>query len=146
MIYKFSTKAEAVKDSKAPYGKQINDANDIVNFCRPLFQDIIAIKERLIAVYLNNANKVTGYYVISEGNTNSTLFDNKSTLLHAVNTLASSCILVHNHPSGNNKPSAQDLQGTKKLNEALRLVDCELIDHIILTDENYFSFSNEGLC
>jgi len=68
-----------------------------------------------------------------------------SILLVALKTLATGLILAHNHPSGNPKPSEADVNLTKKIKEAAKLMDIQVLDHIILGDDGYFSFSDEGI-
>ena len=70
--------------------------------------------------------------------------DLKIILKHGIEILASSIIAVHNHPSGNLKPSQADIELTKKLKEAAKLIDIVLLDHLIIGDKKYYSFADEG--
>jgi len=71
--------------------------------------------------------------------------DNKIIFKHALAHLASSIILVHNHPSSNNKPSKADIDITKKIHESGKLLDIKVLDHVIISGPNYYSFSDENM-
>ena len=101
--------------------------------------------EIFYVLYLNKANRVITHKLISTGGLTGTVVDTKIVLKHAIELLASSIIAVHNHPSGNIKPSQADIDLTKKLKEAAKTMDVFLFDHLIIGDKNYFSFSNEGV-
>lgn len=92
---------------------------------------------------LDSANGVIGVERISVGNLNSCIFDIKRIVRTCLTHNANSMIVAHNHPSGNVKPSSSDIKQTEQLRDALKLFDIGLIDHIILSDREYFSFSNE---
>ena len=82
---------------------------------------------------------------ISRGGVAGTVADPKLIFKEALENLASSIILVHNHPSGNRQPSAADISLTKKLKEAGNLLDLPVLDHLIYTDNGYYSFADEGM-
>jgi DNA repair protein RadC len=82
---------------------------------------------------------------ISSGGVAGTVADPKMIFKHALEQLASSIILIHNHPSGNLTPSQADKDLTRKLKEAGRMLDLPILDHLIFTDKSYFSFADEGL-
>ena len=145
MLYKYSVTAEAVKDYPTQYDKQIDNANEMYNFAKSIFNDIMNVKERFVAVYLNNANKINGYYIVGEGTTKSVNVDIKLIALNAIKTLSNAVILLHNHPSDINKPSKEDYKITQKILSALKLLDVEVLDHIIVTNQNYYSFNDNGL-
>ena len=94
---------------------------------------------------LNRAHKVLGVSTISQGGISGTLADPKVIFALALKTASSALILCHSHPSGNTKPSQADINLTRKLVEGGRLLDINVLDHIILTDEEYFSFMENGL-
>ena len=110
---------------------------------KPLLSDLT--HEEFWVLMLNRANKVLKKQNISQGGISGTVADPKLIFNHALNQLASSIILVHNHPSGNIKPSEADKRLTKQLNEAGKLLDIAVLDHIIFTDNRYFSFADENL-
>ncbi|HVX27199.1 MAG TPA: JAB domain-containing protein [Parafilimonas sp.] len=107
--------------------------------------ETICMQEQFSVMYLNRANKVLGVYVISKGGITGTVVDIRLTLAVALKTLATSILLCHNHPSGNLKPSQADKDLSMRIKEAAALMDIKVMDHIILTQDSYFSFADEGL-
>ncbi len=101
--------------------------------------------EEFWLLLLNRANKIIKKQPISQGGVSGTVADPKLIFNHALNHLASSVILVHNHPSGNLTPSEADKRLTKQLFEAGKLLEIAVLDHIIYTDNAYFSFADENL-
>ncbi|MCE3278955.1 MAG: repair protein [Bacteroidetes bacterium] len=101
--------------------------------------------EEMYLMILNRANKVLGYSKISHGGMSGTVVDTKVVFQTALKAHASSIMLAHNHPSGNLKPSEADLRITKIIKEAGRIMEIPLLDHIILTQEGYYSFADEGI-
>jgi len=95
--------------------------------------------------FLNQANKLNHLEVISEGGITGTIADPRVILKKALEQNAVSLILCHNHPSGSLKPSRADEELTKKIKEAARFLDIKVLDHIIVSDAGYFSFSDEGI-
>ena len=101
-------------------------------------------QEQMICTMLNTKNQFLGDEVISRGTVNSSLVSPRDLILAAFRHRAVYMILVHNHPSGNLKPSRQDMEITKQVKEAARLMRITVIDHLILTDTSYYSFADEG--
>jgi len=101
--------------------------------------------EEFWVLYLNRKNEIIKRENISKGGVTGTVADGKIIFKNAVNLLASSVILCHNHPSGNLSPSQADIQLTKKMKEIGVLMDTPVIDHIIVGNNNYFSFADENL-
>ncbi len=101
--------------------------------------------EEFWILLLSRANEVMRIVQVSSGGVAGTVADPKIIFKHALETLASSIILVHNHPSGNLMPSQADKDLTKKLKEAGRMLDLPILDHLIFTDAAYFSFADEGI-
>ncbi|MDZ7650383.1 MAG: JAB domain-containing protein [Cytophagales bacterium] len=93
----------------------------------------------------NRANKVLGIFELSTGGVSGTVADPKLIFAAALKGAASGMILAHNHPSGNLQPSQADLDLTKKIREAGKLLEIQLLDHVIVTSEGYYSFADEGL-
>ena len=120
-------------------------SNDSAKYIRQFYSDDIEIFESFFILLLNRQNKTIGYAKISQGGVAGTVVDAKIVLKYIVDTLASAVILCHNHPSGNLNPSTQDLEITKKLSQAAKLVDSQVIDHIILTPDSFYSFADNGL-
>ena len=101
--------------------------------------------EEFWILILNRRNQVLKKQLISSGGVSGTVADPKIIFNAALQELASCIILIHNHPSGNLKPSQSDLDLTKKLKNAGEVLEIPVIDHIIYTDEGYLSFADEGL-
>ncbi|WP_322545137.1 JAB domain-containing protein [Elizabethkingia miricola] len=107
--------------------------------------DQIEFIEQFKILLLNTANKVLGIYTVSTGGIAATIVDPKLIFSAALKANASAMILCHNHPSGNLKPSTQDIQVTEKITNGGKLLDIKVLDHLIITSEGYFSFQEEGL-
>lgn len=122
---------------------KISSSNDVYNLMKPVLSDLS--HEEFWLLLLNRANKVIRKQNISQGGISGTVADPKLIFNHALNQLASSIILVHNHPSGNTRPSEADKRLTRQLHEAGKLLEIAVLDHIIFTDNNYFSFADENL-
>ncbi|WP_373060178.1 RadC family protein [Zunongwangia sp. H14] len=105
----------------------------------------IELQEEFKVLLLNRANQVLGIYPVSRGGVSGTLVDAKLVFSVSLKCNASGIILVHNHPSGNLKPSESDKKLTQKLSEAGKFLDIQVLDHLIITPYKYFSFSDEGL-
>ena len=99
---------------------------------------------RKVQSVTNQAKQVLGYTLISEGGITETCADIRVILQAALLTNSVAIILAHNHPSGNLKPSRQDMEITKQVKEAARLMRIIVTDHLILTDAGYYSFADEG--
>lgn len=104
----------------------------------------ICYKEYFKVLFLNQANQVLGYTLISEGGITETSVDVRVILQAALLTNSVALVLAHNHPSGNLKPSRQDMEITKQVKNAAQLMRITVLDHLILTDAGYYSFSDEG--
>ena len=101
--------------------------------------------EEFYVLYLNKSNKVLTHKHVSSGGISGTVADTKIILKTAVELLASSIIAVHNHPSGNIAPSQADIELTRKLKEAAKILDVNLLDHLIIGEKKYYSFSDQGI-
>jgi DNA repair protein RadC len=105
----------------------------------------IELVEQFKVMFLNRANQVLGILELSTGGIAGTVADPKLIFAAALKACASAIILSHNHPSGNLKPSAADLQLTKKVKAGGELLDIAVLDHVILTNESFYSLADEGL-
>ena len=124
----------------------ITKAEDAYNlFLDSWDQGRLGFLEESKILLLNRANKVLGICPISMGGVSGTVVDPKVVFVAAIKAGASGLIIAHNHPSGNLKPSQQDLHLTRKLREGGRLLDIEVLDHLIVTEEGYYSFADEGV-
>lgn len=101
--------------------------------------------EEFWILLLNRANRMIEPVKISQGGMSGTVVDVRIVLRNAILKQASSVIICHNHPSGNTKPSQQDIDITRKIKEAGTLMDIKLFDHLIVADKAYFSFADEGM-
>lgn len=135
---------------KSKYRKQkvshIFSADDAYMVLRELFRGLDDDQEHLILLTLNKANGITGYKVLASGSQSSVPIDIKIVFRNALLFGASKIMLCHNHPSNRKKPTPEDLQRTKKVIQAGKINEIPLIDHIIITKNNYTSMRNENYC
>lgn len=127
-------------DEKRPHVRNSRDAFEII---QTELQDID--HEEFWVIMLNRANRVIDKQRIGIGGVSGTVADPRIIFKAAIQQLASGIILVHNHPSGNLTPSLADIELTKKIKEAGKLLDIQVPDHLILGGQNYFSFADEGM-
>jgi len=121
----------------------VSTSSDIARYLQVKLQDY---RHEVFAVlFLNRANKVNHFEIVSEGGITGTVADPRIILRRALEENAVSIILCHNHPSGSLRPSRADEQLTGKLKEAARLLDISVIDHIIVSENGWYSFADEGL-
>lgn len=118
---------------------KIKSPKEIASIFIPLLKD--EPKEKFLVVSLNSANKIIKYDIISEGILNSSLVHPREVFKTAIENLAASIILAHNHPSGNSEPSPDDISVTKKIYEAGKILDIKVVDHVIIAGDNYFSMA-----
>lgn len=124
---------------------KITKSSDINDFFRKTFDaDSIEIHEEFMVAYLNNANETIGWFKVSQGGLTGTVVDVRLIMSNAVKLCCKSIVLAHNHPSGSLKASEPDKHTTKRLQEACRLFDITLLDHIILTKDSYYSMVDNG--
>jgi DNA repair protein RadC len=121
----------------------IKDSQGIAGFIQSRLRDLH--NEVFGVVFLNRANRVKHYEIISEGGITATVADPRIILKKALEEDAVSIILFHNHPSGSIQPSKADEDLTKTISTAAKLFDIRVFDHIIVSDDGYFSFADEGL-
>ena len=134
-------KRRAVSDGvKLP---KICASMDVFHLMKGILSDLK--HEEFWALYLDRSNQVMSKTNISKGGISSTIFDVRIILKTAIDHLASGIIICHNHPSGNDQPSASDKQITIKMQDAGKLLDIQLLDHIIVCGQKYYSFADEGL-
>ena len=142
----YSRRLKIVEEKDEAFHKaKITSSKDIFEYARRFYHDDINIYESMFVVMLNRANNTDAWVKISQGGITGTVVDIRIILKYAVETLCSSVIFVHNHPSGNLFPSQADKDITIKLQNALRFFDVQLLDHLILCDDKYYSFADEGL-
>lgn len=126
------------------YDNQVRSSSDAYQFIRDVIFDGMEIQEHFVVLYMNQANRITGYYKHSKGTINSTQVDIEIITAVAIKTLSKGMIISHNHPSGNKSPSEADRRMTKKLKEAAAMFDISVLDHVICTAEGYYSFADNN--
>lgn len=123
---------------------KITSPTDSANFIRKFYSDDIGIFESSFILLLDRSNHTIGYAKISQGGIAGTVVDVRIIAKYAIDSLASAVVLAHNHPSGNLKPSQADEKLTKQVFEGLKILEVQLLDHIILTETDFYSFGNDG--
>ena len=124
---------------------KVDSSATAAKFIKQFYSDDLEIFESFFVLLLNSANITTGYAKISQGGIAGTVVDTRLIAKYAVDALSPSVILAHNHPSGNTKASHADREITKKIIAGLGLLDIKVLDHLILTEESFLSFADEGL-
>ena len=135
-----------LKKSKSDFPcAKIVTSSDANVFIRNFYSDDIGIFESFFILLLNRNNNTIGYAKISQGGIVGTVIDATIIAKYCVEALATSVILAHNLPSGSLVPSQQDKDITRKIKDTLQIFDCRVLDHVILTEDSFFSFADEGL-
>ena len=124
---------------------KIVSSKDAFKVIKQFYFDDIDIFESFFILCLNRNNQTSAYAKISQGGVAGTVVDIKLIAKYAIDCLASGVILAHNHPSGDLKPSPEDLAITKRIKEGLKILDISVLDHLILTSQGYLSFGDEGI-
>ncbi len=132
------------RQAAAPLEKSVvNSSSDIARYLQTKLKDY---RHEVFAVlFLNRANKINHFEIVSEGGITGTVADPRVILRKALEQDAVNIILCHNHPSGSLKPSRADEQLTTKIKEAARFLDITVMDHVIVSEDGYYSFADEGL-
>jgi len=137
LVYKTKVKA-----SERPY---ISSSKSVYHLALQFWNpDTIEFFEQFKILLLNQSNRVLGMYEVSSGGIAGTSVDLRLIFAAALKANAVSLIMIHNHPSGQAKPSEADRQITNKVKEAGRVMDITLLDHLIITPETYYSFVDDG--
>lgn len=119
----------------------INNSADVYQLVSEPLQN--EIQEKVLIVTLNRADEVQGVHLMAIGSDTEVVFPVKLIARQALMDVACGVIVVHNHPSGNVRPSSADIKQTEKLRDALRLLDVSLMDHVIVGKGKWFSFADE---
>lgn len=120
----------------------IRSAGDVVQLMGPRLGDLP--HEEIWLLLLNSANRVMEQVLVSRGGVQAAVMDRRIILQKAIEKLATGIVLVHNHPSGNAKPSGEDIRQTERLKCAVELFDIRLTDHVIVAGKGYYSFADKG--
>jgi len=131
------------KESERKQHLLVRSSKDVYEYIRPQFADLN--HEEFWIMLLSRANKITSRHLISKGGQAGTVADPKIIFNIALQHHAASIILSHNHPSGNLRPSQADIDLTRKLKAAGVFLDMPVLDHLIVADSGFFSFTDEGL-
>jgi len=132
------------RESTAPLDRSgIKSSGSIASYLQTKWEEYP--HEVFAVLYLNRANKVNHFEIISEGGITGTIADPRIILRKALEHDAINLILCHNHPSGSLKPSRADEQLTTKIKEAARFLDIAVMDHLIVSEDGYYSFADEGI-
>jgi DNA repair protein RadC len=131
------------KETSASIKTTIAGSGDAANYFRPLLEDLP--HEEFWVMLLNRSNTVIDKFMVSQGGVTGTVIDVKIILKMAIEKLACSLILCHNHPSGNMIASDADKKITKKIKAAAELMEISVLDHVIIAHDRYLSFADEGI-
>lgn len=123
--------------------QQISSSKDAFEILQPHLSDLQT--EEFWAIFLNHQNKILYKTCLFRGGIASSVADVRVIFKTALEHFSTQIIVAHNHPAGSLKPSKEDISITQKIKEAGKLLDIELLDHLILTQNNFFSFKDEGL-
>ena len=138
----------AYKIEKKSMGAVVNSTHHAFDYIRPIYGDVLNHKEVMCAIYMSSNNKIIGHSMISSGGVSACVCDPKIVFQDALMCNATAFILVHNHPSGNLKPSSSDDSMTRKIKLGGELLDIKMLDHIIIAEGDYgcvyFSYADEG--
>lgn len=131
------------KSNERKVKDKISSSKDAYDFCKPFMMDLQ--NEVFYVIFLNRANVIIKTEMISSGGYAATVVDTKLIFKKALEIAAQGIILVHNHPSGQLKPSEADISITKKIVQFSKLIEITVLDHLIYTDNGYFSFADDSL-
>lgn len=124
--------------------KTIRSPENVATFAREFLQLHLQSEEYLYMICMNVKNVITSVFELSHGNVNSSIVGVREMFQKALLANAVSIIVMHNHPSGDPKPSREDVEVTKRMVEAGKIVGVEVLDHIIVGDGNYTSLKEKG--
>ena len=138
---------KVVKETSGRYDvrKKIQSPNDIFNIAQNVIHANEYTEENLWLITLDTKNNITGIFTVSTGSLNSTIVHPREIFKRAVLQNAASIIICHNHPSGDPAPSQEDINITKRIYDAGKILGIELLDHIIIGDNKYTSLKEKGV-
>ena len=144
-------KIRALRDIVTEYNRtqsttghlQISNPEAVAEVFRPVYQGLK--HEECWVLFLNRANRIIMKEMLFKGGIDSTVFDVKTIVRKALVYSASAVIISHNHPSGSANPSTADIKQTEALHKALKYMEINLLDHVIITDESFYSICDEAL-
>lgn len=133
------------KVNKIIHNVKISSSKTVNEFIRKVYPVDITYREAMLVLYLNNSNRTLSYSIISIGGLTGTMVDVRLVLRDALLSKATAMILIHNHPSSTLTASNADKTITKRVKEAGLLMDIKLLDHLIITEESYYSFADSNI-
>ena len=134
-----------LKKSETTFEKiKISHPDDAYKFIKNFYSDDIEIYESFFILMLNRANETTGYAKISQGGIVGTVVDIRLIAKYCIESLCTGIVMAHNHPSGKLVPSNEDNNMTKRIKESLKLFDIDVIDHLIVSKEGYYSYQKDN--
>lgn len=128
---------------EVPEKIQIRESKDIYKVLQPYLSDLLT--EEFWAVFLNQNNRIVGKARLSAGGINQSIVDVRILFKTALEHLSTAIAIAHNHPSGNLKPSQEDLRITKQIADAGKILNIQLLDHLIISQNAYLSFADENI-
>lgn len=139
----FEISRRVISQQKWFSNKKITSPSEVAEIFIPLLRD--EVKEKFIVVCLNTANKIIKYETISVGNLNSSVVHPREVFKVAIDNNSANIILLHNHPSGNTEPSTEDIKVTKKMIEAGKVLDINVLDHLIVAGNSFKSLVEQRI-
>jgi DNA repair protein RadC len=138
---------KVVKETSGRYDvrKKIQSPNDIFNIAQNVIRSNEYAEENLWLITLDTKNNITGIFTVSTGSLNSSIVHPREIFKRAVLQNAASIIICHNHPSGDPTPSQEDINTTKRIYDAGKILGIELLDHVIIGDNKYTSLKEKGV-
>jgi DNA repair protein RadC len=124
--------------------RNVRSSRDAYEFIKDVIFEGMEIQEHFVVLFMDQSGAITGFYRHSKGTINSTQVDIQLVMAIAIKTLAKGMIISHNHPSGNKQPSEADRQMTKRLKQAATLFGISLLDHLVVTKDEFYSFADHG--
>ena len=143
IVWRFQESKESIPELLDKPSAVIRSPEDLVRCYTSLFKD--QVRERFVVFWLNSANKVLGFEIITEGTLNSSLVHPREVFRGAIVATAASIIIAHNHPSENAEPSQEDIAITKQIVEAGKICGIPVHDHVIFGGSSFTSFAERGL-
>lgn len=144
MIYTKKIKTITLKVNEADPQERINTASDVFTLAKAIYANLDDDQEHFTIFFLNAQNKITGFKTLFSGGQAQSNFDMKLIFRNALAFGAIAIICVHNHPSNYLKPSPSDISTTHAIKDAGKLLEINLLDHLIITKTSYYSFNTEG--
>jgi len=132
-----------ISASRWPRGEKFRSSRDVCRVLGPRLRDLR--REVFVVVLLDGRNRKIGEVRVSEGSLSASIVHPREVFLPAIRASAAAILVVHNHPSGDSRPSAEDREVTWRLGRAGELLGIRLLDHVILGESSYYSFAEEGM-